>query len=254
MFPAISATIITKNEEANIRAAIESVSWAAEVLVLDSGSTDKTRDVARAAGAQVVVQPWKGYGAQKNCAAERAAHDWIFSLDADERVSPELAEGISRVGESPEPPAFSVRRRNYFAGKPIRRWPWSWDLTIRLYDRRRARFSERAVHESLQFNGAAGQLRAVMEHHSYDGWEDMFLRHLRYARLGAEDAWSRDKHPRVGDLWVRPRVTFLRHWLGRGYLLGGARGVQLSAAAARMTWMKYLFLMELWERRDGQEP
>ncbi len=249
MPPPISVTIISGNEEERIADAVRSASWAEEVLVLDSESTDRTAEVAEAAGARVVVEPWRGYGAQKNRAAELASHRWIFSLDADERITPELVRAVEALPDDPPEAAFRVRRRNRFAGRPIPRWPWSWDTTVRLYDRRRARFSEVAVHESLETAGPVGELRAVLEHFSYDGWEDLLARQLAYAALGAGEAFARGRRPRPGDLWLRPRITFLRHWLGRGYLLGGALGYRLSTAAARMTWTKYVLLRERWERR-----
>ncbi len=249
MPPPISVTIIAGNEEGRIADAVRSASWADEVLVLDSESTDRTAEVAEAAGARVVVEPWRGYGAQKNRAAELASHRWIFSLDADERITPELVRAVEALPADPHEAAFRVRRRNRFAGRPIPRWPWSWDTTARLYDRRRARFSEVAVHESLVTEGPVGELRAVLEHFSYDGWEDLLARQLAYAALGAREAFARGRRPRPGDLWLRPRITFLRHWLGRGYLLGGALGYRLSTAAARMTWTKYVLLRERWERR-----
>ncbi len=252
MPPRITVTIIAGNEEERISDAVRSAAWAGEVLVLDSESTDATVERARAAGARVHVEPWRGYGPQKNRAAELASNDWILSLDADERVTPELAEAIAALPAEPGPAAFRVRRRNRFAGRPIPRWPWSWDLIVRLYDRRRARFSTSAVHESIQADGPVGTIPAPLEHFSYRGWEDMLARQLRYASLGAREAFDRGRRPKAGDLWIRPRVTFLRHWLSRGYLLGGAFGYRLSVAAARMTWTKYVLLRELWEReRDA---
>ncbi len=242
--------IIAGEEEDRIAGAVRSAAWADEVLVLDSESADRTAQVARSQGARVVVEPWRGYGAQKNRAAELAAHDWVFSLDADERISPGLAAALQALPEEPGRPAYAVRRRNRFAGRPIPRWPWSWDWTTRLYHRGRAAFSERAVHESLQFQGEPGRLDGILEHYSYRGWEDLLERQERYARLGAEEAVRRGRLPRAGDLWLRPAATFWRHWMGRGYLLGGRLGWRLSVAAARMTRMKYLFLRELWEGHE----
>lgn len=251
MPPRVTVAIIAGNEEEGIADAVRSGSWADEVLVLDSESSDRTVEVAREAGARVVVEPWRGFGAQKNRAAALARNDWVFSLDADERISPHLQHAIAQLAAEPEEAAFRVRRRNRFAGRPIRRWPWSWDTTVRLYDRRRARFSEVAVHESLQVSGEVGAVSGVLEHFSYSGWEDLLTRQLAYARLGAGEALRRGRAPKTGDLWLRPRVTFWRHWLGRGYLLGGAEGYRLSLAAARMTWMKYVLLREYFEQRGG---
>lgn len=243
--PTITVTIIAGNEEERIEAAVRSAGWADEVLVLDSESVDNTAGVAEGAGARVVVEGWRGYGAQKNRAADLATHDWVFSLDADERLTDKLVAGIEAVGSRPREAAFAVRRRNHVAGRPIRRWPWSWDSCRRLYDRRRARFSERAVHESLETEGAIGLLPGHLEHLTYRDEADLRERQHRYARLGAEDMRQRGRRPKIGDVAVRPLVTFLRHWVARGYLLGGAQGWRLSWIAARGTRLKYRILREL---------
>ena len=251
MPPRITAAIVAGNEEDRIAGAVRSAAWADEVLVLDSESADRTAAIARAEGARVVVEPWRGYGAQKNRAAELALHDWILSLDADERTSPELAAAVAALPEDPDEAAFAVRRRNYFAGRPIRHWPWSWERVVRLYDRRRARFSERRVHESLEVEGRVGELAGVIEHFTYRGWDDYRERRRRYARLGAEEALARGRRPRPGDTWARPAATLLRHLLGRGYLIGGPLGWRLAWESARGTRMKYAELGRLWAEREG---
>ncbi len=245
MSPQLTVTIIAKNEEEAIAAAVRSGSWADEVLVLDSGSGDTTVERAHDAGARVVVEPWRGYGAQKNRAAELARTDWILSLDADERCSVGMATSIAALPAKPDAVAFAVRRLNRFAGRPIRRWPWSWDWTTRLYDRRRARFSNLAVHESLQVDGPVGKIGGYLDHDTYSGWEDHFKRQLVYASLGAQDAAQRAAYPRLGDITFRPVATFFRHFIVRGYLLNGVLGWRLSRMAARYTWMKYLVLEDL---------
>jgi glycosyltransferase involved in cell wall biosynthesis len=245
MPPPISVTIIARNEADRIAPAIGSVAWAAEVLVLEEGSSDGTADVARAAGARVEHAPWLGFGPTKNLAAELAACDWVLSLDADERVSPELADAIAVLADEPPEAAFRVCRRNRFAGRTIRQWPWVRDRCIRLYDRRQARFSDVSVHESVHAYGAVGQLEGVLEHEAYRDWNDYLHRQLRYAELGARQAHEAGRSPRVGDLSVRPMVTWLRHLIGRGYLLGGVLGWRLARLASRGTYIKYLLLREI---------
>ncbi len=245
MMEAVSVAIIAGDEEDRIAAAVASAAWACEVLVLDSESSDRTAEVAAAAGARVVVEGWRGYGPQKNRAAELVSNDWVFSLDADERVTPELAQMIAEISECPDHVAFRVRRRNRFAERPIRHWPWSSDTALRLYDRRRAGFSPSLVHESLVVHGAVGDLTGVIDHYAYRDWADYLQLQIKYARLGAEQAASRGRQPRPGDLTIRPLVTFLRHWLLRGYLLGGGQGWRLSRQAARGTYLKYQNLREV---------
>jgi glycosyltransferase involved in cell wall biosynthesis len=243
--PPISVTIIAGNEEDRIVDAVRSAAWADEVLVLDSQSTDGTAESAATAGARVVVEPWRGYGAQKNRAAELTRNTWVFSLDADERIDPALAGAVRDLPREPVPAAYSVRRRNYMAGRPIVHWPWSWDTTTRLYDRGRARFSTAAVHESLVVEGEVGRLPGLLEHLTYRDWNDYLQRQLSYSRLGAEAALARGRRPRVGDLGLRPLATFLSHLVIRGYVLGGRRGWRMSAMAARGTHLKYLLLRDL---------
>lgn len=241
----ITVTIIAGNEEDRIAEAVHSAAWADEVVVLDSESSDRTADIAAAAGARTVVEPWRGYGAQKNRAAELARNNWVFSLDADERIDPVLRQAARNLPSEPGPAAYRVRRRNYMAGRPITHWPWSWDTTVRLYNRDCARFSEAAVHESLVVQGEVGHLPGLLEHLTYRDWSDYLQRQLRYSHLGAEAALARGRRPKAGDLGLRPLTTFLRHFVVRGYLLGGRRGWRMSAMAARGTYLKYLLLRDL---------
>src|SRR6267142_5504116 len=148
----ITATIITLNEADNIRAACESVDWADEILVVDSESTDATRDLAAQCGARVIVNPWPGFSAQKQLGVDAAAHDWIFSLDADERVSPELQSSISAVrsaNESTLVDGYRVARRAFYMGRWIRGGGWYPDRQLRLFNRTRGHWGERLIHESF---------------------------------------------------------------------------------------------------------
>jgi len=155
----VTATVITFNEAANIQAALESLSWADEIVVVDSESTDNTTAIARRFTERVYVRPWPGYIAQKNFAAEQAAHDWIFSLDADERVSPALAAEIAAVVKSGAAAGYRVPRVTFHLGRWIRSTDWYPDYQLRLYDRRRGRWSGRYVHESVQSVGPVAERR-----------------------------------------------------------------------------------------------
>src|SRR6266566_3290730 len=151
----ITAAIITFNEAENIRAACESVAWADEILVVDSESTDATREISAHCGARVIVNPWPGFAAQKQFAIEAASHDWIFSLDADERVSPELQASIRRlreVDESRLADGYRVARRAFYMGRWIRGGGWYPDYQVRLFNRRRGSWGDRFIHESVRLN------------------------------------------------------------------------------------------------------
>ena len=150
----VTATVITFNEAANIEAALASLSWADEIIVVDSQSTDRTTEIARKFTDKVIVRPWPGYIAQKNFAAEQASHDWIFSLDADERVTPELASEIrTLVANGPRAAGYRVPRVTFHLGRWMRSTDWYPDYQLRLYDRRRARWSGKYVHESVKADG-----------------------------------------------------------------------------------------------------
>ena len=172
--PKLSVTIITLNEAEHIAAAIDSASWADEILVIDSGSTDGTAEIARDTGARVLTRDWIGYVDQKNYAASKAANNWIFSLDADERIPPALAQEIRSVLAA-EPPfhGYRVPRVTHHLGRWIRTTDFYPDFQTRLYDRRFARWRGRYVHESVAVDGPSGRLKHDLEHRSSDAYADL---------------------------------------------------------------------------------
>src|SRR5688500_6070766 len=167
----ITATIITFNEESNIKAACESVAWADEIVVVDSNSTDKTRDIAAACGARVIINEWPGFGAQKHFAVSRAEHDWIFSLDADERVSDQLRasiEDLKKTRKKDEADGWVVARRTYYQGRWIRGGGWYPDYQLRLFNRTKGQWKLRQVHESVVMETGArvGELAGDLLHYT----------------------------------------------------------------------------------------
>ncbi len=175
--PPVSVTIITLNEAAHIEACLASVAWADEVLVVDSGSTDGTPDLARARGARVIVRDWPGYAEQKNFAAGAATHDWILCVDADERVTPALASEIrTTLARDPREAGFRIPRVTWYLGRWIRTTDWYPDYQLRLYHRARATWPPRVVHESVAASGEVGRLRADLQHFAYRDLEPP-LRH-----------------------------------------------------------------------------
>ena len=166
--PKLSVTVITRNEAADIGAALASVAWSDEIVVVDSQSTDETVAIARRHTERVVVREWPGYIGQKNYAASSASHDWILSLDADERVTPALAEEIKTLlAGAPREAAFRIPRITWHLGRWIRTTDWYPDYQLRLYDRRSAQWTGRYVHEAVTVRGATGQLRGELQHYAY---------------------------------------------------------------------------------------
>jgi glycosyltransferase involved in cell wall biosynthesis len=238
--PGITATIITLNEEERIAGAIASLSCSDEILVIDSGSTDRTREIAAALGARVILRPWEGYSRQKNFAAEQARHDWILSLDADEQLSVELASGIVewKRGKS-GPAAYSMPRRAFYLGRWINHSGWYPDRKVRLYDRTRCRWEGDFVHESMRVSGTVGRLDGDLLHCPYRDWRDHQDRVEKYTRLAAEAARSAGRKSSLLKLALAPPLAFIKGFLLKAGFLDGWRGLAIAYMAAR-----YVFLRE----------
>jgi glycosyltransferase involved in cell wall biosynthesis len=184
--PKVSVTVITKNEAADIGAALASVRWADEIVVVDAESTDETVALARQLTERVVVRPWAGYVAQKNFAASLASHDWILSLDADERITPALAQEIqATLLNNPGHKAYRIPRVTWHLGRWIRTTDWYPDDQLRLYDRRSARWTGQYVHEAVTVDGTIGRLNGEIEHYAYRDISDHLETIDRYTTYAA---------------------------------------------------------------------
>lgn len=252
----ITATIITLNEADNIRAACESVEWADEILVVDSESIDATRDLAAACGARVLTNPWPGFAKQKQFAVEKAKHDWIFSLDADERVSPELRTSIadlSRQDESSVAPGYRIARRAYYMGRWIRGGGWYPDYQLRLFDRRRGHWRDRIVHESVTMDPGArvGTLPGDILHYSMrDPEHHRRMIEERYAPLGARQMLRDGKHTSKIQMATAGPFAFVRSYLLKGGFRDGAAGLTIARLAAHHAQLKHRLVYKL--RQDSQ--
>ena len=242
----VTATVITFNEAANIQAALESLSWADEIVVVDSESTDNTVAMARRFTDRVIVRPWPGYAAQKNFAAGEAAHDWIFSLDADERVSPALASEIDALLRSgPAAAGYRVPRVTFHLGRWIRSTDWYPDYQLRLYDRRHSRWSGRYVHESVSADGPVADLRGELLHYAYRDLAHHLQTMDRYTTLAAKQMFEEGRRAGWIDLAVQPPAAFLRNYVLRGGFRDGVPGLIVSAMNARYVGLKFAKLWEL---------
>jgi glycosyltransferase involved in cell wall biosynthesis len=242
----LSVTIITRNEAADIGAALASVAWADEIVVVDSESTDDTVAIARAHHARVVVRPWPGYTAQKNYAASIARHDWILSLDADERVTPELAAEIgARLAAAPREAAFRIPRVTFHLGRWIRSTDWYPDYQTRLYDRRAAEWTGRYVHEAVTVRGETGQLRGELQHYAYRDVADHLETIDRYTTLAARQMHEAGRRATGVDLALHPLLAFLRNYVARGGIRDGAVGFLISRMNAYYVFLKFAKLWEL---------
>jgi glycosyltransferase involved in cell wall biosynthesis len=248
--PGLSVTIITLDEAAHVAAAIASASWADEVIVVDCGSTDGTVALARAAGARVETRAWTGWVDQKNFAASLAANDWIFSLDADERITPELALEIrTLLAAEPTHHGYRIPRVTFHLNRWIRTTDFYPDFQTRLYDRRAARWRGQYVHESVAVDGPPGQLTQEMQHYSYADLSDHLDRINRYSTLAARQMHDAGRRARAADLLLHPPAAFARNYiLRRGFMDGGA-GLVLSAVNAYSVFLKFA---KLWELERGK--
>jgi glycosyltransferase involved in cell wall biosynthesis len=249
--PGVTAIVITLNESANLAAALDSVRWADEIIVVDAESTDDTVAIATRYTDRVIVRPWPGYIEQKNFAASQASHDWIFSLDADERVTPELAAEVRAVmATGPRCAGYRMARVSHYLGRWIRSTDWYPDYQLRLYDRRRARWVGRYVHESVEAEGDIGQLRAELQHYPYRDVSHHLRTIDRYTTLAAQQM-SEDGR-RTGPLRIvlNADAAFLRNYLLRGGIRDGAAGLIVSLINSYYVAMK---LVKLWEaqRKTG---
>ncbi len=242
----MTATVITFNESANLRAALESISWADEIVVVDSESTDDTAAIAREFTGKVIVRRWPGYIAQKNFAAAQATHDWILSLDADERISPPLAEEVRAIVRDPGAAAgYRMPRVTFHLGRWIRSTDWYPDYQLRLYDRRRARWDGRYVHESVKADGPVVDLEGEILHYAYRDLAHHFQTIDRYTTLAARQMFEDGRRAGLLDLAVHPPAAFLRNYVLRGGFRDGVPGLIVSAMNARYVGLKFAKLWEL---------
>jgi len=247
----VSVITLTLNEEANIGACLESVGWADERIVVDSGSTDRTAEIAGKNGARVLRVSWEGYGPTKNRALAEARYDWVLWLDADERVLPELASELQSIAEQHAPNAsgYSVARRAYFLGRWIRHCGWYPSRVIRFFKREEGRFSENKVHEHVVLQGSTEPLNHDLIHLTDPTLSHYFQKFNRYTSLAAEEMFLAGRRSRLSDLVVRPFLTFARMFFLRRGFLDGTPGLILCMASSTYVFAKYAKLWELENKR-----
>lgn len=249
MPPPVSVIVITKDAAAHVEQALRSAAWADERIVVDCGSTDDTVARARELATRVEVHPWAGYGAQKNHAASLARHDWVFSLDADEAITDRLREAIAALPDAPEPAAFRMPRVTWYLGQWIRSTDWYPDYSVRLYDRRRARWDDRPVHEALIVQGRVGDLDAEIEHRPYADVATHLARMNHYTTLAASQMHAQGRRARAWQVLAHPPAAFLRNYVARAGIRDGVPGLIVSLLGAVYVLLKYV---KLWERQRQQ--
>jgi len=246
----LSVVLITRNEIRNIGACLRSVAFADEVVVVDSGSTDGTAEAARAAGALVIpTSDWPGFGPQKNRALDAATGDWVFSLDADEQVGPELAASIQAAIHSGKYDAWEVNRRSSYCGQYMAHSGWYPDRVLRLFRRGTARFSDDLVHERVVTQGAVGRLQGDLLHDSMPHFESVLDKLDRYSSAGAQALAHRGVKGSLAKALGHGWWAFMRTYVLRLGFLDGRLGLALAISNAEGTYYRY---MKLWLlQREG---
>jgi (heptosyl)LPS beta-1,4-glucosyltransferase len=242
----ISACLITLNEERNLPRALKSLEGIAdEIVVVDSGSTDRTAEIARAHGALIFERPWTNYSKQKNFAAEHALHDWILSMDADEELSSSLQNSLlAWKKNAPRFPVYEMARRTWYLGAWIKHSGWYPDFQRRLYQRNAACFSG-IVHEALRFSGAPGRLAGDLLHYTVHSVAEHEEKVQRYASLAGQQLYQQGKRSWRGALWFATPWSWFQNFVLRGGFLDGYRGARIAQMAARAVQLKYRRLGEL---------
>ncbi|HEX8177932.1 MAG TPA: glycosyltransferase family 2 protein [Pyrinomonadaceae bacterium] len=253
----ITATIITYNEADHIRAACESVAWADELVVVDSGSTDATREIAADCGARVIERPWPGFAAQKQFAADEARHDWVFSLDADERVSADLRASIEDLLYTPDAQladGYTMARRAFYMGRWIRGGGWYPDRQLRLYRKARGRWVGAHIHEAVKLDDGAriAELAGDLLHYTVrDAAEHHRMIGERYAPLAARKLFDEGRRTTPFKVATVGAATFVRNFILKGGFRDGLAGYAIARFAAQHAFLKYLMLWELQNRPEN---
>lgn len=243
----LSAIVITMNNERTLRRCLESLRWADEIVVVDSGSTDATHEICREAGAQVhVAADWPGYGPQKNRALDRATGDWVISVDSDEWITPELRGEIQRTLASPSSqPGYAIPRRSSFCGRYMRHSGWWPDYVVRLFRRDAGRFTDDHTHERLVVNGRVGRLREPIMHEAITDLDQMLAKMNAYSASSAHMKLQQGKRATLFTAVLHGAWTFFRTYVLRRGFLDGREGFILAIANAEGSYYRYVKLMLL---------
>jgi glycosyltransferase involved in cell wall biosynthesis len=243
----LSIAIITKNEEENIRSCLQSISFAGQIVIVDSGSNDKTLEIAATFGCEIYREEWLGFGPQKQSAIDKCNEPWILVLDADERIAPDTATVLKKIVSDPniKESGFSFPRKNYFQGRWIKHAGWWPDRSVRLFLKGAGKMSEAVVHESVEVQGMIGYLDAIIEHYTESRLSKIIQKIDKYSTLGAETAFKEGKKSSTGGALMRAFFTFIQDYFFRLGFLDGMPGLTLAVTDSINKFFKYAKLSEL---------
>jgi glycosyltransferase involved in cell wall biosynthesis len=243
----LSIAIITKNEAENLRSCLQSVAFASQIVIVDSGSTDNTLQIAAEFGCEIYTEIWQGFGPQKQLAINKCHEPWILVLDADERIPPETATAIKDIvtGLNIKEAGFSFPRKNYFQGRWIKHAGWWPDRVIRLFRKEAGRMTMVTVHEAVEVKGLVGVLDVPVEHFTESRLSKIIQKIDKYSTLGAEEAFKEGKKSLACSAFLRAFFTFLQDYLFRGGIFDGMPGLTLAVTDSINKFFKYAKLNEL---------
>lgn len=249
----LSVVVITKNEAAHIGRCLESVAWAEQIIVLDSGSDDDTVAICRRYTDRVYQTDWPGFGIQKQRAVDKADGDWIFSIDADEVVTPELRAEIEQAMQSERYKGYEIPRLSSYCGRQMRHGGWWPDYVLRLFRRDCGRFTDAAVHESIIVEGEVGRLKSPLLHDAFINLDEVLHKVNSYSTLGAEMLYRRGVRSSLTKAVFKGIWTFIRTYWLKAAFLDGRQGFMLSISNAEGTYYKYMKLLELQHSRQSHK-
>jgi hypothetical protein len=249
----LSAVVITLNAASQLEACLRSLQFCADIVVVDSGSIDDTRDIARRHGARVIDCPWRGFGPQKQFAVAQAVHDWVLCVDADERVSPELQVSIAKAISAPQFGAYRFPRCNRFMGRYLRHGEGYPDLSLRLFDRRQAHWSDDRVHEKVMTETAIGSLRGDLMHDSAESIENYLDKQNRYTSLAAEAAYAQGKRASGAQIVLSPLFRFIKFYIFRLGFLDGLPGLIHILIGCGNSFSKYAKMVALQSKTQDSQ-
>jgi glycosyltransferase involved in cell wall biosynthesis len=246
----ISAALIARNESANISEAIKSLSFADQIVVADTGSTDDTVEIAQRLGAEVHSVEFEGFGKTKNRALDFCRGDWVLFIDADERVTTELADKVlNTAGNESATSGFLINRLTYFLGKPVRHSGWYPDYVLRFFKRQNGKFSINLVHECVEVDGTVGKLEGLLLHYSYRSLDQYLDKLNEYSSLSAKEMFENGKKFNILDLLFRPISTFFKMFVFKAGFLDGLNGFILAVLSSYHVFVKYAKLHNMWRTR-----
>lgn len=246
----LSAIIPTGNEEHNIEQVLQSVSFADEIMVVDSYSTDRTVELARPHADKIIQREYENSASQKNWAIPQASHEWILLVDADERVTPELQEEIKKILQKPDKDAYWIYRKNFLMGRALHYSGWQGDKVIRLFRKSKCRYEDKQVHAEVIVNGSTGFIQKKLHHHTYSGLDSYLAKAYRYSTWGAYDRVPKTKRITLYHLLLKPMFTFFKMYFLRLGILDGKVGFILAAHSAHYIFERSL---KIWRIKEGEK-